>query len=86
MLTTGASQVLMCMVCAALGIWVGWLWGVSCPRRTINLIVPAPMADYNHSQLLLTHLQPSVIKEYMRWVGGEVTVHGLVVGCGKQSG
>lgn len=38
------------------------------PQRPINLIVPAPRSDYNHSVRLLKHLKPDVIEAYMRWV------------------
>ena len=61
-----ALQVLMCLVSAGLGMWMGWVWAVSCPPYPINIIVPASKADYNHSHLLLSHLRPSLIKDYMR--------------------
>lgn len=65
-----AVMVLMCLVSAGLGMWMGWVWAVSCPHYPINMIVPAPRSDYNHSHPLLSHLRPSLIKDYMRKLSG----------------
>lgn len=65
-----AVMVLMCLVSAGLGMWIGWVWAVSCPTYPINMIVPAPRGDYNHSHVLLSHLRPSLIKHYMRKLSG----------------
>ncbi|XP_050736653.1 aminopeptidase NAALADL1-like isoform X2 [Eriocheir sinensis] len=82
------AMVLVCAVCAAAGVWAGWAWGAASSQRPINLIVPAPRGNYNHSRRLLRHLKPDVIKAYMRKVSEEAAplLGTLVEGVWREQG